>query len=367
MKNLKINEQLIELYHSEEIMWQQRARIEWLSAGDKNTKFFHLRASLRRKKNMIKALQNSLGVEISDPDQLKVLANNFYQTLYLSEGVQDMEAVLAHVPKKVTAVMNASLCAQYTKEEVKVALFQMFPTKAPGPDGFPVHFYQRHCDVCGDEVIEIVLKIVKGEESPASIDDNVLILIPKVTNPSSLAQFQPISLCNVLYKIASKVIANRLKVILPDIISEEQSAFVPGRLITDNIICAYECLHFMKRTRAKTNSFCALKLDMMKAYDKVEWDYLRGIMTKLGFHPQWIDIVMGMVSSVSFSVCFNGEKLESFKPTRGIWQGDPISPYLFLIAAEGLSCLLKSRSQSSMPGIKVAPMAPTVNHLLFCR
>ena len=127
------------------------------------------------------------------------------------------------------------------------------------------------------------MSIVRGEKSPESINDIVLVPIPKVLNPTLLSQFRPISLCNIIYKIASKVVANRLKVVLPDIISENQSAFVPRRLITDNIICAYECLYFMKKSKSKANGFCALKLDMMKAYDRLEWTYLKAIMGKLGF------------------------------------------------------------------------------------
>ena len=147
-----------------------------------------------------------------------------------------MEQVLQHVPTKVTQNMNDMLMAPYTKEEVKTTLFQMGATKAPGPDGFPAHFYQRHWEICGDEVTTAVLRIIKGEENAECVNDTVLVLITKVMNTTLLSQFRPISLCNVLYKIASKVVANRLKVILPDIISEEQSAFVPERLTTDNII-----------------------------------------------------------------------------------------------------------------------------------
>jgi hypothetical protein len=109
----------------------------------------------------------------------------------------------------------------------------------------------------------------------------------------------------------------------------------------------------MKKKRACDSRCCAMKL---KAYDRLEWDYLQKIMIKLGFHRLWVQMIMRMISLVSFLVLFNGQKLESFKPTRGIRQGDPISPYLFLLVAEGLSCLLNSRIQSS---------ALMVSHLLF--
>ena len=108
-------------------------------------------------------------------------------------------------------------------------------------------------------------------------------------------------------------------------------------------------MHFMKKKRARGNRFCALKLDIRKAYDRVEWEYLKAIMIRLGFHRLWVDMIMRLVTTVSFSVLFNGDRLENFVPSRGIRQGDPISPYLFLLAAEGLSCLLNSRVQSSEP------------------
>jgi hypothetical protein len=155
--------------------------------------------------------------------------------------------------------------------------------------------------LCGAEVTgRAVLRILRGDDSPEGINKTFIVLIPKVASHEELGQFHPISLCNVIYKIASKLLANRLKVILLGIISDEQSAFVPGRLITDNIIAAYECLHFMKRNGAKKHQHCALKLDMRKAYDHLEWSYLRAIILRMGFHQRWVNLIISLVSSVSF-------------------------------------------------------------------
>jgi hypothetical protein len=144
-------------------------------------------------------------------------------------------------------------------------------------------------------------------------------MIPKVDNPERVAQFRQISLCNVVYKVISKVLSNRLRVILPEIISHHQNAFVPGRLITDNILLAYECIHTMKKKKGK-RGLCAVKLDMHKAYDRLEWSFLEKIMSKLGFDQRWIKIIMACVSSVRYKVRFNSCETDSFSPTRGLRQ-----------------------------------------------
>lgn len=162
----------------------------------------------------------------------------------------------------------------------RLPFFQMGPTKAPGPDGFPALFYQTHWDFQKDEICDVVRCFLGGRSIPEGFCDSVIVVIPKVVRPKHLQNFHPISLCNVLYKITSKVLANKLKLFLLSILSEHQSAFVPGRWITDNALIALECLHTIRQQRVKQPHF-ALKIDMTKAYDPVEWSYLHGCWVNL--------------------------------------------------------------------------------------
>jgi hypothetical protein len=187
-----------------------------------------------------------------------------------------------------------------------------------------------------------------------------------VNSPSRVTEFRPISLCNVLYKIISKVLANRLKQVLPHIISLEQSAFIPGRLITDNILVAFETLHTMDTRLKGKEGFMAMKLDMSKAYDRLEWDFVEGVLRKIGFANRWISLLMSCIRTVTYLILINGQPHGLITPTRGLRQGDPLSPYLFILCAEVLSSLLQHSSKEGLiSGVSLSRGGTRIHHLFF--
>ena len=201
---------------------------------------------------------------------------------------------------------------------------------------------------------------------PAKINTTFIRLIPKVTGPQAVTDYRPIALCNVYYKIISKILTKRLQPLLTEIISETQSAFVPGRAIADNVLITHEVLHYLQTSKAEQRVSMAVKTDMSKAYDRLEWEFIQLVLERLGFHHRWISWIMECVSSVTYAFLINGSPRGRVKPSRGIRQGDPLSPYIFILCSEVLSGLCnRAQEAGRLTGIRVANESPRINHLLF--
>ena len=213
--------QISELLAREEELEKQRSRLTWLKDGDRNTEFFQAKSKERARKNRIESLQNEQGDVVTDQQDLEALVVDFYSNLFTAQPNLEPEQIVQHVPHRVTDDMNEGLCKPFTADEVRRALFMMGSNKAPGPDGFTAGFYQHHWDTVGPCVTRAVLNFLNGGELPPDVNSTTIVLIPKCKNLQNLKQFRPISLCNVVYKICSKVIANRLREVLDDIISVE--------------------------------------------------------------------------------------------------------------------------------------------------
>lgn len=245
-----------------------------------------------------------------------------------------MDEVLEALDKVVTDGMNKELLQPFVGEEVHTALFQMHPSKSPGPDGMSPFFFQKFWHIIGGDVTKALLSVLNSSHVLNKMNFTHILLIPKKKDPQCMADYQPIGLSNVVSRIVSKVLANQVKPILPNIISDSQSAFVPNRLISDNTSVAYEMLHRLRNRRQGKVGHMVIKLDISKAYNKVEWEFLRKIMLKMGFSDRWVNLAMQGVSSASYSMLINGEPRGLIHPTRGIKQGDQLSPYLFLFCVK---------------------------------
>ena len=217
-----------------------------------------------------------------------------------------------------------------------------------------------------DDLTHMVNKFLFEGTVAAGLNDTNICLIPKTTKPNEMTQFRPISLCNVSYKIISKVLCQRLKRVLPGLISETQSAFVAGRQISDNIMIAQEMFHALRTKPSGRNKRMVIKTDMSKAYDRMEWSFIEAVMRKMGFSETWITWIMRCITSVKYKVLMNGQPRGNIVPSRGLRQGDPLSPFIFILCTEALASLLNhAENQGRITGMRVTRACPSVSHLLF--
>ncbi|PRQ24517.1 putative RNA-directed DNA polymerase [Rosa chinensis] len=291
---------------------------------------------------------------------------SYYKQLFTTAGPQNLSDILLLVDLVVTASMNRSLLAAVSLEEVKQAIFGLGSLKAPGPDGFPGLFYQTYWTIVNKVIHQATTSFFQTGNLLSELNKTHLVLLPKVPHPEHAFQFRPIGLCNFSYKILSKVMANRLKPFMPELISENQAAFVVSRQIQDNVVVAHEMFHYLKLLRHMGLGAFGLKLDISKAYDSVEWDFLHAVLLKMGFHVHWVMLIMNCVRSVTLSILVNGKPFAFFALTRGLQQGDPLSPYLFLFVNDVLSTMVsKACAIHWLTPLQITPFAPKISHLLF--
>ncbi|KAL4332119.1 hypothetical protein GQ457_07G022500 [Hibiscus cannabinus] len=273
VKDLK--DELNKILDAQEKFWHQRARVNWLKAGDKNTSFFHATTIQNRRRNSICKLKTRDGRWIEDESEIALCMEDHYKKLFAKDPSLNFSFISECIPMSIFEEMNRGLSKDVSIEEIKEAVFNMGALKAPGPDGYPGIFYQSFWDIIQEDVVNLVFEFFRNGSMPKDINKTNIVLIPKIKNPTKTTHFRPISLCNYSYKVISKILASRLKAFLPEIIPHAQSAFVKGRLIQDNVIVVHEAFHSIKRRRKGTKSIMALKIDLEKAYDKVDWKVLR--------------------------------------------------------------------------------------------
>ncbi|XP_074336591.1 uncharacterized protein LOC141673749 [Apium graveolens] len=244
----EVKKQLYKIFDQQEIFWRQRSKQLWLKAGDQNSKYFHAMASARKRSNQIHKLQNKWDEWVEWDDGLQDLISDYFKNLYATDE-PDWGEVIDNIPTTITVAQNIKLVKPVTNEEFKNALFQMHPDKAPGPNGMTPTFFQKNWQIVGNDVVNVVKEFFRDGTGMQELNRTNVVLIPKKKDPRRITDMRPISLYNILSRIITKVMANRLKFFLGEVGSDTHSAFISGRLISDNIMVSYEVMHYLKRKR----------------------------------------------------------------------------------------------------------------------
>jgi exonuclease III len=343
------------------ICWQQ-SRMQWLREGDANSKFFHGIMSNRRKINAIPCFFVD-GALIEGVDNVRNAVFSHFSSHFKSSQV-DRPSLDGLNFQTLSVREGASLVRPFTMDEVKAAVWEIDNFKCPGPDGVTFGFIKKFWDLLKDDVMRFLVEFHRNGRLAKGINSTFIALIPKVDSPQRLNDFRPISLVGSMYKILAKVLAIRLRVVIGSVISESQSAFIKGRQILDGILVANEVVD---EARRQNKELLLFKVDFEKAFDSIDWRYLDAVLLKMGFPTLWRKWIKECIGTASASVLVNGSPTDEFNLERGLRQGDPLSPFLFLLAAEGFNVLMESfLLHNIFTGYKVGASDPVVvSHLQF--
>nr|XP_027103174.1 uncharacterized protein LOC113724473 [Coffea arabica] len=337
---------LLQALANEEIFWKQKVRVKWLKEVDSNKKFFHAYVQDKRERLHINRIKTSGGEWIEDFEAIAVEGAAFFQTLPSQEHADPTEGLakeqvaqrlLQSIPLLVSPHQNASLIQMVTPEKVRDAVFGLDSDSAAGPDGFSGLFFKHCWDIVATDIFKAVQEFFIGVPIPKSISNMVIVLVPKKDACSSFEDYRPISLNSFINKIFSKVLCNRLKPLLPALISKEQSGFVQGRDITDNLLLGQELVGSLDKKCCKRLVF-----------------------------THFVALILSNLTVSRFSLLINGKPCGFFNALWGLKEGDPLSPYLFILGVEALSRGLNKLFETGAIASYALPHGcPSISYLSF--
>jgi len=335
LQNLEAQLLLTKALNLQEQLWKEKAHNQQFVSGDQNTAYFHRVSKIQAATKSISLLQDGDNV-ITNPTAIESHILSYFQTIFsMDNNCAQNTLVDDTIHSLVIYVDNQLLLRFPLHDKIKEAVFALNDDGAPGPDGFGGHLYQTYWDIFGTNVVQSVQEFFLGGVLPPNINSNMIVLIPKTPRARFMGDYRPIELANFQFKIFTKIVADRLACITSRIISIEQRGFVRDHDISECVIIASEAINSLDKRQY--GGSLALKVDISKAFDTLDWNILIMVLHNFGFSTTFINWILAILQSARLSILVNGKAVGFFSFFRGVRQRDPLSPLLFCLAEEVLS------------------------------
>ncbi|XP_062109574.1 uncharacterized protein LOC133821078 [Humulus lupulus] len=319
---------------------RQKSKVDWLRYGDDNTAYVHACLKQRRAFNCITSVVTESSQLIEKFDDVVAHFVTHFQKIMGSNSsasvlIQHSCFSLGH---RLSLDQQINLVRPFTKKEVKDALFSISSIKSPGPDGYGSGFFKAMWSNLEVEISEAIFDFFERGDLPEEANMATICLIPKIETPAKTADYRPIACCNSIYKCISKMLCDTLATVLPSLIHQNQGAFVKNRLLAHNILILQDIIKRYKRKNVSPR--CVMKIDLSKAYDMLDWNFMEDILTAFCFPNKFIKWIMACLKDPTYLILMNSRIQGEFRGKKGLRQGDPISPLLFVLAMEYCTRLL---------------------------